>query len=216
MSGGSPLFAQTCIKGVTGISFLEAEEILAGSGLLCNWWRRVRLISPNQVDERLTSANLNLHVNSYDAQHPQYDGLVREETPFISLTAGAVERSVFYSTNLVHPAHQTALLFASDFGRARGECYLFYCWVIVGMNPAAEVRHLAEEVRELNTYRRYSAFQSEGEVAAKVEVPARQIHRFERYEISSDGRGLRLDFKDAAINPRYVDPYSVVNIRGAF
>lgn len=92
--------------------------------------------------------------------------------------------------------------FASDFGRYQGECYLFYCWVVVGLTPAVEVKHLAEEVRELNTYRRFSAFQTEGEIVAKIEVPARQIHRFERYEVRGNGN-LRSDisFADAFKNP---------------
>jgi hypothetical protein len=109
------------------------------------------------------------------------------------------------------------LLFASDFGRYRGQCYLFYCWVVVGLTPAVEVKHLAEEVRELNTYRRFSAFQTEGEIVAKIEVPARQIHRFERYEIlGSRNKVTDISFVDAFKNPRYVDPYAIVNIRDAF
>jgi len=44
------------------------------------------------------------------------------------------------------------------------------------LTPAVEISHMAEEVRELNIYRRYSAFQTEGEIVAKIEVSARQIH----------------------------------------
>jgi hypothetical protein len=211
------MFVQTCIKGVHGIDLGVANEILNGEGLVCNWWRNKGTISAKDIDKRLTSAELDLHVNSYDGQHPDYPKKVNEVTPFISLTAGAVERSVFYKTNFVHPAHRTALLFASDFGKLRGECFLFYCWVVVGLRPAAEIRQLAEEVRELNTYRRYSAFQTEGEIAAKIDVPSRQIHRFERYRITDAGSGYPdLEYVDKRINPRYVDPYSIVNIREAF
>ncbi len=211
------MYIQTCIKGVNGISSAHAKAIINGRGLACNWWRNERNISPAQVDERLTAAELDLHVNSYGQQHPTRAGTVRKQTPFISLTAGAVERSVFLRTNLVHPAHRTALFFASDFGRLRGDCFLFYCWVMVGLRPSVEVKGLAEEVRELNTYRRYSAFQTEGELAAKIEVPARQIHRYERYHISTGRAGrLRFSIGETEINPSYVDPRSVVNLREAF
>lgn len=218
------MFVQTCIKGVHDIDLGVANEILDGEGLVCNWWRNQGTISAKDIDKRLTSAELDLHVNSYDEDHPDYDKKhpdypkkVSEITPFLSLTAGAVERSVFYKTNFVHPAHRTALLFASKFGSLRGECFLFYCWVVVGLRPAAEIRQLSEEVRELNTYRRYSAFQTEGEIAAKIDVPARQIHRFERYQITDSPNGYPdLNFVDSRINPRYVDPYSIVNIREAF
>jgi hypothetical protein len=211
------VYVQMCIKGVHGIDVEEAQAVLNGDGLHCNWWRRVKTITPRGVAERLTPAELDLHVNSYGRQHPARPGQVCDETPFISLAAGAVGRDTFLKTNFVRPAHRTALLFASDFGRLRGDCFLFYCWVVVGLTPAVEVRHLAEEVRELNTYRRYSAFQLEGEVTAKIEVPACQIHRFERYTISDlSGSGIRITFTEATRNPGYVDPYSVVNIRNAF
>ena len=214
---GWRMFVQTCIKGINGISSTEAKEILDGGGIQCNWWRVVHRISPNEINERLTSANLDLHINSYGASHPVLPGKVKEETPFISLTAGCVERSVFLKTNFIHPAHQTALWFASDFGRLRGECFLFYCWVVVALTPAVEIHHLAEEVRELNTYRRYSAFQTEGEIVAKIEVSARQIHRYEQYRISSGARGIAtFSLEDVTVNPLYVDPYSIVNIREAF
>jgi hypothetical protein len=215
--GSGEVFVQTCIKGVNGISSTEAKKILEGGGIQCNWWRRVHGISPDEINERLTSANLDLHVNSYGASHPVLPGQVKEETPFISLTAGSVERSVFLKTNFVHPAHRTALWFASDFGRLRGECFLFYCWVVVALTPAVEIRHLAEEVRELNTYRRYSAFQTEGEIVAKIDVSARQIHRYEQYRISGGpGNTASFSLVDTIINSLYVDPYSIVNIREAF
>ena len=208
------MFLQTVIKGVGGINLTDAQETLHGGGLQCNWWRRVHRISPNEINDRLSASNLDLHVNAYGAQHPELPGSVRDETPFLSLTAGAVERSTFYKTNFLHPAHRTALWFASDFGRLRGECYLFYCWVIVALRPSVEVWSLAEEIRELNSYRRYSQFQTEGEITAKVNVPSRQIHRFERYRVNHSARGL--EYVDEELNPDFVDPQSVVNIREAF
>jgi hypothetical protein len=211
------VYIQMCIKGVGGISTDEADEIINGGGLRCNWWRRQELITPNEYTGRLMPTELDLHVNSYDAQHPGRGGKVREETPFISMTAGSVERSTFHKTNFFHPAHRTALLFASNFGNPGDRCFLFYCWVIVGLSPAVEVLQLSEEVRELNTYRRYSAFQTEGEIAAKIEVTAPQIEKYERYRIwRPTARGMKFSCEAKKRNLRYVDPHSIVNIREAF
>lgn len=216
-SPGGSVYVQMCIKGVNGITTAEADDIISGGGLRCNWWRRQKTITPNEYTGRVAPAELNLHVNSYDEQHPRRAGKVRDETPFISMTAGAVERSTFYKTNFFHPAHRTALLFASNFGEPGDRCFLFYCWVIVGLNPAVEVIQLSEEVRELNTYRRYSAFQTEGEIIAKVEVTAPQIEKYERYRIWRPGRrAVKFSCEDEKRNSRYVDPYSIVNIREAF
>jgi hypothetical protein len=210
------MYVQTAIKGMRNIDIADARRTIAGDGLQCNWWRLVGSITPGQIDDRLSAANLDLHVNSYDQVDPATGRPFCEGTPFISLAAGTVDRNAFLKTNFIHPAHQTALRFASDFGRHRGECYLFYCWVIVGLNPAVEVMPLAEEVRELNSYRRYSAFQLEGEIAAKVWIPSRQIHRFERYDVRPAARGVRIRFVDSELNSDFVDPQNVVNIREAF
>lgn len=205
-----------CIKGMNGINRSQAQAILNGSGLTCNWWRHARHISPNEINGRLTPAELDLHVNSFGMKHPSRNGTVRDETPFISLAAGSVERHKFRKTNDVHSAHQTALYFASDFGKP-GECFLFYCWVLVGLRPSVEVRQLAEEVRELNTYRSYSAYQTEGEILAKIEVPARQIHKYEQYQISFDRHGrLRISEPVACINHNYIEPHSLSNFRDWF
>jgi hypothetical protein len=201
---------------MNGINSAQAQSILNGDGLACNWWRNARHISPGEIDERLTPAELDLHVNSYDKKHPSRNGTVEDLTPFISLAGGSVERHKFLKTNDVRSAHQTALYFASNFGET-GECFLFYCWVVVGLRPAVAVRQLAEEVRELNTYHSYSAYQAEGEVLAKIEVPVRQIHRYERYQISRD-RFRRLQISDPVtyINQNYIEPHSVTNFRDWF
>jgi hypothetical protein len=207
------MFVQMCIKGMHSITLAEAQAILTRQGLTCAWWRGARRISSGQIDERLTAEELDLHVNSYEDQHPARSGFVWQESAFISLTAGSVERDVFLARNNVFPAHQVAMDFGTGFG-ARGECFLFYCWVFVGMRPSVQVRHLAEEVRELNTYTKFSPFHHEGEIAAKVEVPARQIEKFEHYRYGKNRRGrariVRLGIYD---NPGYVRPHSVTNYR---
>jgi hypothetical protein len=217
------MFVQMCIKGMFGISRAQAEDILLWDGLSCNWWRERgssggKPIEAWEIGKRLTSNNLDLHVNAYGAPHPDHPGrLVRQETPFISLTAGTVSPLLFRRTNNTWSAHQTALDFATDHGRHEGDdCYLFYCWVIVGLRPAVGVKGLAEEVREIKTYRNFSVFQqTEGEIVAKIDVPARQIERFERYEVRGTGRNQQHNQIEVLSNGNYIDPLlDVVNLRG--
>ena len=51
---------------------------------------------------------------------------------------------------------------------------------------------VAEEVRDLNTYRRYSPFQTEGEVTAKVIVPANQILGYEKWSWDRSAHSLTI------------------------
>jgi hypothetical protein len=208
------MFVQMCIKGLCGITRDQAWAIATRRGLACAWWRSAQKISAAEISERLTPEELDLHVNSFDEQHPARGGMVREESPFISLTAGSVERRAFLAQNEVHPAHEVAMNFATNFGQLRGECFLFYCWVLVGLRPNLAVRHLAEEVRELNTFTAYSRFQPEGEIVAKIEVPACQIEKFEHYEYSEDAKGrVRIRQLGSHSNPNYIAPHEVTNLR---
>jgi hypothetical protein len=216
------MFVQECIKGINGISRDQAECILRLEGLTCNWWRErskpgVKPIEAPEIGKRLTRDNLFLHVNAYSDQHPDYPGhVVREETPFLSMSAGTVSQWAFSATNTTWSALKTAMSFATNHGTYEGdECYLFYCWVIVGMRPAVGVRSLAEEVRELKTYRSFSLFQKEGEIVAKMDVPACQIERFERYEVRGIYENQQHLLIEEIPNPDYIDPSTVVNFREA-
>jgi hypothetical protein len=215
------MFVQWCVKGIRGRlegepedSGLTADEAISivrdGHGILCNWWRRVGRISPFQVREKLTATNLSLHINNY----PFFSA----ETPFISLAAGCVARDVLYRTNRVYPADDTALAFATENGVRPG--FLFYCWVIVGLNPAVSIEAVAEEVRELNSYRSWSAYQLEGELTAKIQVNANQIHRVEWWEPEGSGqlqlRSRPPEWNPSYLNPRFAPPSSVSNIRELF
>jgi len=213
------IYIQTCIKGVNGITLEDAERIISGDGINCNWWRSTNTISPREIKERLTEEELYLHVNKYGSPHPTRPDSVASQTPFISLTAGAVSRHILVRTNLIHHAAETALQFATNSGQYRGDCFLFYCWVVVGLRPAVPVRHLCEEVRELNTYRRYSAYQTEGEITAKINIPSNQIEAFEHYEIVGPPKGAFtiLPRGEPVYNKHdYMDPNMITNIRQAF
>jgi hypothetical protein len=215
------MFAQNCVKGIRGrldkeerTAGLSPDEAIAlvrdGHGIHCNWWRRVHQISPNEIRQKLTASNLDHHINNY--------ANFRTDTPFLSLAAGCVERDTFYRTNRIYPAQDTALSFATDNGMRHG--FLFYCWVIVGLKPAVSIESVAEEVRELNSYRSWSAFQLEGELTAKIYIPANQIQRIEWWAPNGQGTLLRQtsppDWDPAYVNPRYNPPSDISNIRELF
>jgi hypothetical protein len=205
------MYVQWCIKGVSGIDEAAAESIvIGGSGLQCRWWRNVHAIQPDQVAAKLTPDNLDLHVNHYGAPDPATGQPFCDGTPFISLTAGAVDRDTVLETNKAVPARQTALRFATRDGTNDG--YLFYCYVIVGLGPAVPVTFVAEEVRGLSPHRNYSRHILEGEIAAKIHVPANQISMWERYSIQG-GVPVR-DW--VHWNTSFEDPMVISNIRGAF
>lgn len=212
------MYVQWAIKGIwggpNGLNDNEAKNLIDfEEGIVCNWWRTVHKISPQKRRGKLIPQNLSMHVNQYGATDPTTGKPFCDGTPFISLTGGCVERNIFLQTNTVFPAKATALGFATESGLHEG--YLFYCWVVVGLNPAVEIEGVSEEVRELNSYRSYSAYQTEGEITAKVIVPANQIHRCEKYSVDSSGRPhMTPDWTH--LNPKFSDPAPVTNLREAF
>lgn len=204
------VFVQWCVKGVWGgpggIDEATAEAITAGGeGIRCNWWRNAGQPQPEAVEDRLTPQWLDDHIHNY--------GTVSKETPFISLTAGCVERDRVSRFNRLHTAEEVALRFATSWGTHPG--YLFYCWVIVGLKRAVEVRAVAEEVRELNTYTDWSDFQLEGEITAKVLVPSHQIHRWAYWDPAKSVAHPVVVKGNPRFNPRFQSPTRVSNIRGS-
>src|SRR5580704_707371 len=175
---------QHCVKGIKGESSTGAHDgltwvsavdmITSGGGIFSNWWRNKEEISPPEVQMVLTSDNLNRHLHDYDA--------FGDETPYISLAAGAVLRDPAMMTNLVYDAVDTALFFATDDWARPGA--LFYCWTVVGFHPAIPFEFVSEPVRDLLIYRGWSLFHNEGEIAAKVHIPANQIRRVEWWDSS--------------------------------
>jgi len=199
------VIVQWCIKGLALPDDATARHVLeSGSGLVCNWWRNVGRISAPEVRAKLTRANLNLHVN-----HFMFDGF-HAKTPFISLSAGTVGRDVAAQTNTVHRARRTALWFGTQFG-TQGTAYLYTCWVVLAPRPAVEVEGLGEEVRDLNAYQRYSAFQPEGEVTAKVIVPDNQIESCEKWTWHRPTATLARQWTQ--LNARFTTPEQLSNVR---
>lgn len=205
------MYIQLCVKGIAGqfnsskgISKDEAKQIImSAKGIRSNWWRKVGIITPEKIANVLTDQNLDRHLHNYDT----YGG----ETPFISLACGSVERDIFVSNNFIYSAVDTALMFATeDWTRPGALCY---CWVPTSHGKTVALRSIAEPVRDLNIYQRWSPFQLEGEITAKVNVPANQIEKVEWW----DGSHSTMKPKFTWRNPDdYVDPAPLSNIRDLF
>lgn len=206
------MIVQWCVKGMAfNGGDQEARSLIdAREGIQCNWWRDVHRITASGVRDKLTDANLNLHVNHFTAIDPATKRQFRELTPFISLTAGTVERDAAAKTNIIRRARATALWFGTSFG-ASDHAYLYTCWVVVAPRSAVVIEGVAEEVRDLNTYRRYSQFQTEGEMIAKVSVPDNQIRDCEKWNWDRAGMIFRKSWTYP--NIRFTLPEQLTNIR---
>lgn len=206
------MIIQWCIKGMAlkgGDD--EARSIIdSRGGIRCNWWRDVHKITPPQIRDKLNDDNLNLHINHFTIVDPNTKRVFRELTPFISLTAGTVERNAAAKTNIIRQARATALWFGTNFGEFN-HAYLYTCWVVLAPRAAVVIESVAEEARDLNTYRRYSPFQPEGEVVAKIFVPDNQIKECQKWTWDRDGKLFRLDW--IYKNERFTDPEMLTNIR---
>ena len=199
---------QWCIKGLNLANDDIARGIIDGrQGILCNWWRTVHRITPDGIREKLTPGNIDMHVNQFHSIDPVTGRPFRDETPFISLSAGTIERDAVMKTNRARRALYTGIWFGTDFGRHR-YAYLYRCWLVVAPRPSVEVEGIAEEVRDLNVYRRYSAYQPEGEIAAKINVPANQIMQCEKW----DAVGVP-QLVWTQLNPLFTSPEALSNIR---
>lgn len=202
------MYVQWCAKGIagtgaTGLTKDRAFQMVAsGQGLISNWWRNRGTIYSHESVAVVNEHNLDRHLHDY--------ANFGHESPFISLTSGCVERNALLQQNIAHSAIDTALLFATDSWAHPGA--LFYCWIPVGLNAAVRVLGVAEAVRELHTYRRWSPYQLEGEITAKVQVPANQISRVEWW----DGSRHKDQPTDLYTNPRFVSPDPILNLRELF
>jgi hypothetical protein len=132
------MHVQWCIKGIPNLIDVQAEEILDRRGLKCRWWHVVDPLPFGQVPDRLDELQLYLHQNAYLAPDPRFGGNVCDSTPFISLTAGCVQRNVALLTNVMHRAHLIAVDFATELGKVRG--HLFYCWVVANGRAVVAAR----------------------------------------------------------------------------
>jgi hypothetical protein len=166
-----------CLKGIPEIPgwFSDQEAMRALSeGIPSNWLRYyggVPLAASLPLAQRALSwSALDNHVNNYAS--------VAQTTPYISLSAGVVVPRTLGGVS-VRPAWRTALDFATRGGSSSG--FVFRCWTIVSPKPSPSLLHVADEVRDLNIFRRFWIFHVEGEIAAKILIPFRQIEWVQKY-----------------------------------
>ncbi len=205
------MIVQWCVKGMSLPDDATAKAIVdSQNGIICNWWRRVGTIGPSEVRQVLTDVNLDRHVNHYLERDPLTGRPFAESTPFISMSAGTVERDAIAKTNYARRARRTALWFGTDFGRI-DHAYLFTCWLLLAPRAAVGVEGVGEEIRDLNSYRRYSAYQTEGEVTAKIAVPANQIQCVERWALDAAQQIFERTWVHQ--NPGFTPPEQLSNVR---
>jgi hypothetical protein len=182
------MYFQKVLKGIPNISGRIADLIVTDSGILCSFWQHIGPVTPSLGKELLTEKNLYHHLDDYDlplpSVHPYHDpsraltyGAV---TPFISTTAGTIERDPHSGTNNPFPAFLTALDFATRGFTTTG--FIFYAYVLTLGKMAVPLHQFAEETRELHIYRDFQIYHHEGEVMAKIHIPSVQIKRAEYYD----------------------------------
>lgn len=209
------MIIQKVLKGIASISEPDARAVMEG-GIQCNWWRKVGLLPVEEIPHRLTDRNLHWHQNRYTDLDPlEGNEEFRKHTPFISVTAGTVERDVAARTNVVHFANEIALGFATNFGCTSG--WVFHCYVFILGRKAISHAGFAEEVRELNIYTGFSPYQPEGEITAKIEIPPAQIEQCEEFDLAVVKKDLAAGRLPTPVqnikNPLYQRPENISNIR---
>lgn len=212
------MIVQWCCKGIAKIDESAAVQILAdGIGIRCRHWLELPSAEPFPVHEalcRLTEHDLDLHINNYSYRDPGTARPFYETTPFISLSAGCIERDATIRSHRTHRALRTALQFATtDFSaREHHSCagWVFTCYVLVGVNRAVTIPSVAEEIRNLNHNRGYSEWYPQGEIAAKINVPSTQILCAVRWEPSSPQAFIATDI---LLNLAFTHPAALLDER---
>jgi len=209
------MIIQKVIKGIGGIGHNKVNHILQ-NGIVCRWWQEVNPLPQVEVSQRLTERNLAWHQNRYDDPDPLEENRpFHFRTPFISTTAGTVERNNFFKTNILQPAWVEALRFATD--RWSRDGYLFYCYVFIMGKKSIGHQLFAEEIRELNIYKGFSPFQPEGEITAKIIIPPTQIEKAEYWPIdklqNDLEQGHALSPERTFDNPLFLPPEDYNNVR---
>jgi hypothetical protein len=193
------MLLQRCLKGIPESQIFTDKDAAwtLSHGIVSRWLTHNAgypvVDGLAAAQQALSQAALDDHVNNY--------GAVAHNTPYISLSAGSVTPASHGVS--VRPAWRTAL----DFGTRGGmtSAFIFRCWVILSPKPSAGLSSMADEVRELSIFRQFWTFHDEGEVAAKILVPHRQIEWVQKFD-----PGGNLLFQHD--NPDFVDPFDVCNL----
>jgi hypothetical protein len=81
------------------------------------------------------------------------------------------------SRNIVYIPIITALNFATNWLTRPG--YVFYGYVFTLGQKSLELAEFAEEVRELHIYTHFLPYHDEGEIVAKIHIPAVRLEKVE-------------------------------------
>jgi hypothetical protein len=189
------------------------------AGIECNLSRNYGQIPYAEIPKVLTDRNAEWHQNHYEDPDPLFVPKPKEEfrhhTPFVSTTAGTVERRK--GQNVARSAFDIALRFGTEGLTVDG--YLFYCDLFVVGRPVVELQVFSEELRELNVNPRYSVNQIEGEILAKLLIPPAQVERADYFDIVDVNKALsqnqvpRPDPGRSIVSGLYVNPSRYSNVR---
>jgi hypothetical protein len=207
---------QNVIKGIAGLSEADVERIF-DKGITSNWLRNQGSIDIADIPVRLTKRNLHWHQNNYDKIDPLFHNKTfSENTPFISTTAGSVERDAIWKKNSINRAKFEALKFATDGWQSDG--WLFYCYLFTLGKPSVELQQFAEELRELHIHTGYSSYQPEGEITAKIVIPPAQIRHAELWTMkdikAAQNSGRLWQPRKSKVCDLFQSPDRFHNIRG--
>jgi len=217
------MYFQKVLKGIKDLSPDAAAGMIREDGIRCNAWRRAGGMSASDISVQLTDNNILSHLNHYGdplpATHAQSSSTERltygNITPFISTTAGALQRFSSPGLNICFPAFMTALQFATANFTTRG--FIFYAYLITLGKKAIPLVQISEEVRELQLYHHYLPYHREGEIVAKIVIPSPQIEKAEEYDGPAAIRDLRTGKVPAPLqtipNSGYAAPDIYCNIR---
>jgi hypothetical protein len=210
------MFFQSFLKGIAKLSQPQALDILLDTGILCRWRSNAGTLTPQQVRDRLTWRSLDWHLNHYDEDDPdENDEPFCEHTPFISTTAGTVERDASARANYVQSAFRTALSFATLGFTASG--HIFYGYVYVLGKKSIALEPFAEEVRDLHIYTGFLPYHHEGEIAAKIHIPCNNLEKCEEYDgpaaLHELDCGRRPTPGTTTFNPHFAPPEQFTNVR---
>jgi len=211
------VFLQRFLKGITGLSVTEADAILTETGIQSQWLTARGMPVGKDIQRRLTWRNLDWHLNHYDDPDPlEKNDPFRDHTPFISTTAGTIERDIAARANFTLSAFRTALEFATRQYTMTG--WIFYGYLYVIGKQSIPLEPFAEEVRDLHIYTGWLPYQHEGEITAKLRIPAVNLEKCEQW----DGPGVLADLaagvnpapNTTIVNPEFSAPEQYTNLRG--
>lgn len=215
------MFIQKVLKGIAKIDLATGVDIMNRQGIISNWWNFKGTITPIEEKEVLTESNLLDHLNNYEKPLPPWHPLYGSSrtygsvTPFISTTAGSIQRSEFYTKNILYNPELIALNFATNNFTTIG-C-VFHLYLFTLGKKAIPQQQFSEEVRDIFTYTYWLQYFHEGEITAKIHIPSIQIEKVEFYngplakiQILS---GVYPESQDVALNPQYENPSKFNNIR---